>query len=109
MDRARSPRDELRHAFNSALDDSDALEYFKTTAESDPDLTSQFKPLFLRIASARMTEDEDKKTADALVTYLKTLPGPEGGSRLNVKRRRTKRYRRSRKHRKLRKLTTRRR
>ena len=105
----------FQRVFYSALGDRTGFESFKGDVAKSPQLASEFKPLFLDIANANLRHlkkkpnPEEETVIKDLVVYLNGLPGPKGGSRLNVKGRRTQRHRGGRKHRKLAKLTTRRR
>lgn len=106
---------EFRRVFNAALEDPDkGVAEFRFFVEENPDIAKEMKAVSLNIAETRLDEAELPSEKEAVESVIEILSGVSDGgrrrrSRLNVKRRGTKRNGRSRKHRKLRKLTTRRR
>ena len=102
----------FRLAFTQALFNPEAVDNFQAFVTANPVVASQFKPLALPVATkaVKMAKGKEAEATNRVVGILTALDDPtEGGLRLNVQRRRTKRYRRNRKHPKLRKLPTRRR
>ncbi len=114
MSLGRDPvnEDAFRAAFTKALFNTAAVKDFQTFVAVNPKVSSDFKLLALPVAEAAllMGTDAEREATQEVIAILTALPpSTEGGLRLNVQRRRTKRYRRNRKHPKLRKLPTRRR
>ena len=106
---------EFRRIFNAALTDPDAgVAEFRYFVEENPDIAKEMKVKFLNEAQLEVKSAKLPSEMEAIESVIEILSGVSDGgrrrrSRLNVKRRGTKRHGRSGKHSKLRKLSTRRR
>jgi hypothetical protein len=114
----RTKMNAFRRIFNAALTDPDEpvgeLRFF---VEENPDIAKEMKVVSLDLAKSALVSANLPSEKEAIESVIEILTGVSDGgrrrrarrSRLNVKRRGTKRHGRSGKHRKLRKLSTRRR
>ncbi len=91
--RDRKKETEFQRVFYSALGDPAGVVLLKELVAKNPDLASQFKPLFLDIANANLRHlkknpnEKEESVIKELVVYLNTLPDPKGGRRKTRRRR----------------------